>query len=271
VVLEAQGDKADLAAITPEDFYVLQMIAGAYDDQLRTKFLREGNQTKVVLLRIAKEPKRPSSPTVHWVKRWPAPTPFKKRPRSRPEKTSKRASAIRDFVAKIKKERKCAFCGRSCDRCVKRNKLRCSHCDKKGHLAIVCTPKVLNLPLSLPRQGQKTYTKAVTGEDESEESASTITIAAMTSYAPTPRIWLKLQHGKSSFDFHCMPDFSALRTIIAHNVAMKHSLCLDHGDRVNIWVANGEKMPCEGAVTVNARLGESEISLRALASSALKD
>jgi hypothetical protein len=42
---KAQGDEANLAAITPDDLYVLWMIAGAYDDELHTKFLREGNPT----------------------------------------------------------------------------------------------------------------------------------------------------------------------------------------------------------------------------------
>jgi hypothetical protein len=44
--LEAQGGEADLAGITPDDLFVLRMIAGAYDDELRNKFLKEANPTK---------------------------------------------------------------------------------------------------------------------------------------------------------------------------------------------------------------------------------
>jgi hypothetical protein len=56
--LEAQGGEADLAGITPDDLFVLRMIAGAYDDELRNKFLKEANPTKAVLLRMAKEHER---------------------------------------------------------------------------------------------------------------------------------------------------------------------------------------------------------------------
>jgi hypothetical protein len=60
----------------------------------------------------------------------------------------------------------------------------------------------------------------VTGEsEESEESASTITIATVTGHAPTPRIRLELQHGEASSPTSCMPDSGASRTIIAYDVA----------------------------------------------------
>jgi hypothetical protein len=270
--LEAQGGEADLAGITPDDLFVLRMIAGAYDDELRNKFLKEANPTKAVLLRMAKEHERAERTNRALGKEAVGANAVQEKSEGQgraTERTSKRASAIRDFVAKLKKEGKCAFCGGSCDRCAKRDDLRCSHCDKKGHLAVVCASKALNLPVSPPKQ--KTYAKAVTGEDESEESASTITIATVTGYAPTPRIRLELQSGESRFSYQCMPDSGASRTIIAHNVAMKHGLRIDGGDKVNIRAANGEKMPCEGAVTVNAGLGKRAVCLRALVSSALKD
>jgi hypothetical protein len=272
--LEAQGDEADLAGITPDDLYVLRMIAGAYDDELRTKFLKEVNPTKALLLRMAKEHERAERTNRALGKEAVGVNAAQDKAEGQgrsSDKSSKRASAIRDFVAKLKKEGKCAFCGGSCDRCAKRDELRCSHCDKKGHLAIVCASKALNLPVIPPKQGQKTYAKAVTGDDEGEESASTITIAAVTGYAPTPRIRLKLQHGEKQFSYQCMPDSGASRTIIAHDVAMRHGLQLDGGDRVNIRAANGERMPCEGAVTVNASLGKRTVALRALVSSALKE
>jgi hypothetical protein len=187
------------------------------------------------------------------------------------EKPSKRASAIRDFVAKLKKEGKCAFCGGSCDRCSKRDDLKCTHCGKKGHLAIVCASKALNLPIYPPKEAPKTYAKAVTGEETTDESASSITIATVAGFAPTPRVRLELGHGEVRFPFNCMPDSGASRTIIAYNVAKENGMKLDVGDKVNIRAANGERMPCEGAVTVSARLGRNSAVIRALVSSALRD
>jgi hypothetical protein len=57
----------------------------------------------------------------------------------------------------------------------------------------------------------------------------------------------------------------------AYNVAMRARPEARQGDKVNIRAANGERMPCEGAVTVNASLGKRTVALRALVSSALKD
>jgi hypothetical protein len=44
--LEAQGGEADLAGITPDGLFVLRIIAGILDDELRNKFLKEANPTK---------------------------------------------------------------------------------------------------------------------------------------------------------------------------------------------------------------------------------
>jgi hypothetical protein len=272
--LEAQGGEADLAGITPDDLFVLRMIAGAYDDELRNKFLKEANPTKAVLLRMAKEHERAERTNRALGKEAIGVNAAQDKSEGQgraSEKPSKRASAIREFVAKLKKEGKCAFCGGSCDRCAKRDELKCSHCEKKGHLAVVCASKALNLPIYPPKAAQKTYAKAVTGEETEDESASSITIATVAGFAPTPRVRLELGHGDARFPFSCMPDSGASRTIIAYNVAKEHDMKLDAGDKVNIRAANGERMPCEGAVTISAKLGRNSAVVRALVSSALKD
>jgi hypothetical protein len=69
---------------------------------------------------MAKEHERAELTNRALARRPSASTPPKKSPRARARhaRTSKKASAIRDFIAKLKKEGKvCAFCGGTCDRC----------------------------------------------------------------------------------------------------------------------------------------------------------
>jgi hypothetical protein len=83
---------------------------------------------------------------------------------------------------------------------------------------------------------------------------------------PTRRVRLELWHGNKGFSFSGMPDSGASMTIIAYNVAKECGMKLESGDKVNIRAANGERMPCEGAVTVIAKLGKNSTIIRALIS-----
>jgi hypothetical protein len=225
-LLEALGGEAVLASITPDGLFVMRIIAGILDDKLRTKFLREDNPTKAVLLRIAKEHKRAELTNRALRKEAVGVNAAQERSENQGQgnatSTSKKASAIREFIARLKKEGKCAFCSGTCDRCPRRDNLRCTHCDKKGHLAVICASKALHMP----KQAPKTYAKAVSG---------------------------------------------ASRTIVAYNLASSKGIRLpDPREKVNLRAANGEKMACEGAVTLNVRLGSKRATIRALVSSALQ-
>jgi hypothetical protein len=268
--LEALSGEADLAGITPDGLFVMRIIAGILDDKLRTKYLREENPTKAVLLRISKEHERAEHTNRALKKEAVGVNAAQEKSESqgRNASTSKKASAIRDFIAKLKKEGKCAFCGGTCDRCPRRDELKCTHCDKKGHLAVVCASKALNMP----KQAPKTYAKAVSGEsEEQEESASTVTSPPCPAIGqPTPRILLRLRHAGGEFSFSCLPDSGASRTIIAYDLASSEGVRLDPGEKVNLRAANGEKMACEGAVTLNVQLGRKRATIRALVSSALQ-
>jgi hypothetical protein len=270
-LLEALGGEADLAGITPDGLFVMRIIAGILDDKLRTKFLRVDNPTKAVLLRLAKEHERAELTNRALNKEAVGVNAAQERSGNQGQgntaSSSKKASAIREFIARLKKEGKCAFCGGTCDRCPRRDDLKCTHCDKKGHLAVVCASKALNMP----KQAPKTYAKAVSGESEdNDESASSVTIATVAGHRPTPRIKLHLQHADGEFSFSCLPDSGASRTIIAYDLAKSEGIRLDPGEKVSLRAANGEKMACEGAVTLNVRLGRKRAAIRALVSSALQ-
>jgi hypothetical protein len=267
--LEALSGEADLAGITPDGLFIMRIIAGVLDDKLRTKYLREENPTKAILLRISKEHERAEHTNRALKKEAVGVNAAQEKSESqgRNASTSKKASAIRDFIAKLKKEGKCAFCGGTCDRCPRRDELKCTHCDKKGHLAVVCASKALNMP----KQAPKTYAKAVSGEsEEHEESASTVVIATVSGHQPTPRIELRVRHAGGEFTHSCLPDSGASRTIVAYDLASSQGVRLDPGEKINLRAANGEKMACEGAVTLDVQLGTKRATIRALVSSALR-
>jgi hypothetical protein len=88
-----------------------------------------------------------------------------------------------------------------------------------------------------------------------EESASTVTIATVTGHAPTPRIKLRCNTVRSSSATNaCRIPAPPGRS--SPYVAMKQGLRPGPGDKVNLRAANGEKMACEGAVTVNVWPGQ---------------
>jgi hypothetical protein len=90
---------------------------------------------------------------------------------------------------------------------------------------------------------------------------------------PTPRVNLSIRDRVtgSRFDFKCLPDTGATRTIISKDLADKYGITINGKKKEKLLNASGQPMPCEGTAPIRMSLeGDRPTRVYAIVSSAMK-
>jgi len=151
--LRAQRDEADLARMSPDDLFIMRMIAGTHDSKLREKFLREETPTIDRLERIAREYERTklANKAMNKPQEVNAVKEDKKKPQKGPNPGRK---FFFDHLKSLRDKGTCTICGGSCKgACPKKQEITCDYCHKDGHSASVCARKAFeNLKKDSPQK-----------------------------------------------------------------------------------------------------------------------
>ena len=236
--LQLEGEEAELDSVKKDDLYVMLLIVGERDKELRKEFLRQDKPTKEDIVRIGKNWESAEKQEDNLVSRSGSSTAAAissyRRGRS-PHRSNPKSSNHHTG--------KCPGCGRpqgdhSRKNCPAQGKT-CHTCGKKHHFSSVC----MSGKSSRPRSQSKGQSKPI--------QAPLINVKLVKGERPTPRTEVEVSaaHG-TSFKKDVLPDTGATETIISEDLIRANGILIDSSRKRDIFAANNSKLRCSGSVDI---------------------
>ena len=154
------------------------------------------------------------------------------------------ATTREERLAELKSKNVCIRCGKPWSKdhnCPAANKGKCTKCGAVGHWGPVCLESFKDT------KGNKLL--AIEHNPEDTQVETRVVLSSATFGAPTPRMEI-LVHANKSFLFPALPDTGATGSILSSDLVKKHGIKVLPAGRHVITVANGERILCDGRVTL---------------------